>query len=80
MQTGSSDMIDDESFLSVFKGLYVKANASNTILYLNPTADKSRFSVYYHENGVDTAVSLDFELGGNAARINIFNDKDSSFW
>ena len=77
--TGSSDMIDDESFLSFFKGLYVKATASNTILYLNPIADKSRFSVYYHENGVDTAVSLDFELGGNAARVNIFNDKDSSF-
>tara|TARA_Y100001954_G_scaffold228472_1_gene272937 strand:- start:1857 stop:3068 length:1212 start_codon:yes stop_codon:yes gene_type:complete len=77
--TGSSDMIDDESFLSFFKGLYVKATASNTILYLNPIADKSRFSVYYHENGVDTAVSLDFELGGNAARINIFNEKDSSF-
>ena len=77
--TGSSDMIDDESFLSFFKGLYVKATATNTILYLNPTADKSRFSVYYHENGIDTAISLDFELGGNAARINIFNDKDSSF-
>ena len=72
-------MIDNESFLDFFKGLYVEATASNTILYLNPTADKSRFSVYYHENGVDTAVSLDFELGGNAARINIFNDKDSSF-
>ena len=77
--SGSSDMIDNESFLDFFKGLYVEATASNTILYLNPTADKSRFSVYYHEVGVDTAVSLDFELGGNAARINIFNDKDSSF-
>ena len=77
--SGSSSMIDNESFLDFFKGLYVEATASNTILYLNPTADKSRFSVYYHEVGVDTAVSLDFELGGNAARINIFNDKDSSF-
>ena len=48
-------------------------------MYLNPTADKSRFSVYYHEIDVDTAVSLDFEIGGNAARINLFNDKDSSF-
>ena len=77
--TGSSSMIDDESFLEFFKGLYIEASASNTILYLNPTADKSRFSVYYHEIGGDTAVSLDFEIGGNAARINLFNDKDSSF-
>ena len=77
--SGSSAMTDNESFLEFFKGLYVEATASNTILYLNPNADKSRFSVFYHEIGVDTAVSLDFELGGNAARINIFNDKDSSF-
>ncbi len=77
--TGSSYMIDDESFLEFFKGLYIEASASNTILYLNPTADKSRFSVYYHEINVDTAVSLDFEIGDNAARINLFNEKDSSF-
>ena len=77
--TGSSSMIDDESFLEFFKGLYIEASASNTILYLNPSADKSRFSVYYHEIDVDTAISLDFEIGGNAARINLFNDKDSSF-
>ena len=77
--SGSSDMMDNESFLEFFKGLYIEATASNTILYLNANADISRFSVYYHEIGVDTAVSLDFELGGNAARINIFNDKDSSF-
>lgn len=77
--TGSSSMIDDESFLEFFKGLYIEASASNTILYLNPTADKSRVRVYYHEIDVDTSVSLDFEIGGNAARINLFNDKDSSF-
>ena len=75
--TGTSSMIDDESFLEFFNGLYIEASASNTILYLNPTADKSRFSVYYHEIGVDTAVSLDFEIGGNAARINLFNKKDA---
>lgn len=77
--TGTSSMIDDESFLEFFKGFYIEASASNTILYLNPNADKSRFSVYYHEIDVDTAVSLDFEVGGNSARINLFNDKDSSF-
>ena len=49
-------MVDDESFLDFFKGGLYEASASNTILYLNPNADKSRFSVYYHETGVDTAV------------------------
>ena len=54
------------NLLEFFKGLYVELSfLSNTILYLNPIADKSRFSVYYHEIGVDTAVSLDFDLGGN---------------
>ena len=78
-QTGTNYMVDNESFLDFFKGITVQATASNTILYLNPNADKSRFSIYYHKIGIDTAVSLDFELGGNSARINQFNSKDSSF-
>ena len=78
-QTGTNNMVDNESFLDFFKGIVVQATASNTILYLNPNADKSRFSIYYHEIGVDTAVSLDFDLGGNSARINQFNSKDSTF-
>lgn len=78
-QTGTNNMVDNEAFLDFFKGLVVQATASNTMLYLNPNADKSRFSIYYHEIGVDTAVSFDFDLGGNSARINQFNSKDSSF-
>ena len=77
-ETGESTMVDDVAFLEFFKGFYVEATASNTILYLNPTADKSRFSIYYHEVGIDTAVSFDFELGGDAARINMFNKKDTN--
>ena len=77
-ETGGSNMIDNVAFLEFFKGFYVEATASNTILYLNPTADKSRFSIYYHEVGIDTAVSFDFELGGDAARINLFNKKDTN--
>ena len=75
-ETGGANMIDNVSFLNFFKGFYVKATASNTILYLNPAADKSKFSIYYHSVGVDTAVSLDFEIGGDAARINLFNTKE----
>ena len=75
-ETGGSNMIDNVAFLEFFKGFHVEATASNTILYLNPIADKSRFSIYYHEIGGDTALSFDFELGGDATRINMFNKKD----
>ena len=75
-ETGGSNMIDNVAFLEFFKGFHVEAIASNTILYLNPVADKSRFSIYYHEIGIDTALSFDFEVGGDAARINMFNKKD----
>ena len=75
-ETGGSNMIDNVTFLEFFKGFHVEATASNTILYLNPIADKSRFSIYYHEIEGDTALSFDFELGGDATRINMFNKKD----
>ena len=73
--SGSDDMIDDEAFLEFFKGFYVEATASNTIMYLNPIADKSRFSIFYHEIDIDTAISFDCDFSGDAARINIFNKK-----
>ena len=73
--TGTDDMIDDEAFLEFFKGFYVEATASNTIMYLNPIADKSRFSIFYHEIDIDTALSFDCDFSGDAARINIFNKK-----
>ena len=44
-------------------------------MYLNPIADKSRFSIFYHEIDVDTAISFDCDFSGDAARINIFNKK-----
>ena len=73
--SGSDDMIDDEAFLEFFKGFYVEATATNTIMYLNPIADKSRFSIFYHEIDIDTAISFDCDFSGDAARINIFNKK-----
>ena len=67
---------DNETFLENFKGISVIANAQNTMLYLNPTGSNSFLKIYYHndESGTDT-LSLDFELGGDAARINLFNPK-----
>jgi len=67
---------DNETFLEKFKGISVLASAQNTMLYLNPTGSNSFLKIYYHndESGSDT-LSLDFELGGDAARINLFNSK-----
>jgi len=70
---------DNEIFLENFKGISVVASAQNTMLYLNPTGSNSFLKIYYHndESGTDT-LSLDFELGGDVARINLFNPKPLS--
>ena len=67
---------DNETFLENFKGISVIANAQNTMLYLNPAGSNSFLKIYYSndEIGIDT-LSLDFDLGGDAARINLFNSK-----
>ena len=44
------------------------------MLYLNPSGSNSYFRIYYHNDNTDT-LSLDFELGDDAARINLFNPK-----
>jgi len=70
---------DNENFLENFKGISVVATAQNSMLYLNPDGSNSYLKIYYHndESGTDT-LSLDFELGGDAARINLFNPKPLS--
>ena len=70
---------DNEVFLENFKGISVFASAQNTMLYLNPNGSNSFLKIYYHndESGYDT-LSLDFELGGDAARINLFNEKNNN--
>ena len=49
----------------------MSAQTQNTILYLNPLATNSNFSIYYH-NDLDSANTLSFRLDGNAARTNVF--------
>lgn len=79
LDLGNEGLKDNEAFLSFFKGISVSATAQNTMLYLNPAGSNSYLKVYYHndESSTDT-LSLDFELGGDAARINLFNDKPLS--
>ncbi|MBE50413.1 MAG: hypothetical protein CMP51_01850 [Flavobacteriales bacterium] len=74
--TGTASMVDNLAFLEFLKGLYITASSNNTIMYLNPNADNSRFSIYYHEIGNDTSSNFELEIGGDAARINLFNEKN----
>ena len=73
---GESSLQNNENFLQEFKGLSISASALNTILYLNPSGSSSFLKIYYHNNnsGQDT-LSIDFGLGGDAARLNLFNEK-----
>ena len=75
---GSDLLVDNETFLSQFQGLSLSAFGSNAMLYLNPNGSESYFKIYYKndENTIDT-LSLEFQVGGDAARVNIFNDKNS---
>lgn len=76
LNLGTDLLIDNQTFLANFNGISVIAYAPNTMLYLNPNGSNSYLKVYYHndEVGEDT-LSLDFELGGEAARFNLFNQK-----
>ena len=74
---GSDILQDNESFLEEFKGLSILAQAENTMLYLNPNGTNSFLKVYYHNDSSDgDTLSLDFELGGDVARMNLFNQKN----
>ena len=68
---------DNETFLENFNGISVFSTAEKTMLYLNPTGSNSFLKIYYHNEESDS-LSLDFELGGDAARINLFNSKPLS--
>ena len=77
LDLGPEILQDNETFLENFYGLHIYASATSTMLYLNPDGSNSYFKIYYHNTESDS-LSLDFELGGNAARINLFNPKPLS--
>ncbi|MBR77237.1 MAG: hypothetical protein CMD36_04875 [Flavobacteriales bacterium] len=87
LDLGNTILSSNNDFLDYFKGFFVSAQAENTILYLNPFATNSKFSIYYHDN-LDSTNTLSFQLDGNAARINVFekeinndilNDKENIY-
>ena len=78
--SGTIDLENNSQFVEFFKGVYLTATTSQngTIVYFNPYAVNTKLSVYYHSTNVDS-LSVDFSLSGDAARINIFNDKSLLF-
>ena len=76
---GTDILKDNATFLPNYQGISVFASAANTMLYLDPDGSNSFMKIYYSndESGSDT-LSLDFDLKGDAARINLFNPKPLS--
>ena len=75
---GNDAFVDNETFLTYFNGFSVSCDAAeNTMLYLNPDGTNSYLKIYYHNEESDS-LSLDFALGGDVARINLFNSKPLS--
>ncbi len=73
---GEQALIDNSTFLEQFRGISVSAQASNSMLYLDPNGSNTFLKVYYHNSDSDS-LSIEFKLGGDAARINLFNQKEN---
>jgi hypothetical protein len=79
LDLGSDALIDNENFLQNFNGISLMASSTNTMLYLNPDGTNSYLKIYYHnEESESDTLTLDFNLGGDAARLNLFNEKNES--
>jgi len=74
LNLGNAGIVDNQVFLQSFKGIKVSAQSENTMLYLNANGVNTHLKLYYH-NDISDTLSLDFELGGDAARISLFNPK-----
>ena len=77
--SGTADLEDNTQFVEFFKGLYLKASdvsfTGGSIIYLNPFTVNTKLTVYYHSINSDS-LSLDFSISADAARVNLFNEKD----
>lgn len=79
LDLGNSAFVDNETFQENFGCFSFNEYSSiaNSIIYLNPSGSNSNFTIYYH-NSISDTLSLSFALDGDAARINLFNDKPLS--
>ena len=76
LDLGNSILLDNETFQENFGCFWFNESSllGNSIIYLNPSGSNSNFTIYYH-NSISDTLSLSFVVDGDAARINLFNDK-----
>ena len=76
---GNELLSDNETLLENFNGISIHASAQNTMLYLDPEGLNSALKIYYHNDQSESdTLSLDFDLGGDAARVTLFNEKNEN--
>lgn len=71
----SSQLTTNENFLSLFKGLYIKADSINNnggIFYINLLSSQSKLTLYY-SSGIDDSLSFSFVFTTESARMTHFN-------
>ena len=77
-------LTSNDNFLEYFYGLIITTvdpsnpnlATDNTILYLNPDNEKSKFSIFYRDLSTPDSLRIfNLSTGGNAARVNLFNKK-----
>jgi Domain of unknown function (DUF4270) len=72
----AGQMNTDESFVSAFKGLYIKvdgsglANSQGGVLYFALESSLSKLTLYFHEVTDTTPKEYDFNINSSAARYN----------
>lgn len=78
----TSNLTNNDAFLSMFKGLYVKSDDAVTsgtgnIVSFDLLSDNSKLILYYHDSQ-DDSLSYTFVINNNCARINAFSHDYSS--
>lgn len=80
--TDTNNLIDNDAFLKVFKGLYITTNQINTtgtIMSFDMLSVNSKLKIYYHNYSETTPIipmsahsSFDLLINEKCARVNIF--------
>ena len=83
--SNQGSLVTNESFLQYFNGLKVStsdpnnisSSNDNTILYLDAENPKSKLRIFYRDLSFpDSSFTFDLVVGGDAARVNLFNKKN----
>jgi len=73
---GDGNMDTDESFVSIFKGLYIKATVGSlagnqgVVWYYGLEQSLSKLTLYFHETGSTESKEYSFNINSSAARYN----------